>query len=157
MEYLNLWNTFLGAVRVGMIDGEVVINPTRKEMSSSTLNLVVSGAPRSHIGKWFRYTYRGNSWLETGFNEHLDLWQPQKCFMASKALLEVIKYLLPPLQPHNYILVCWQLAYIHNFYKHMIHLTITWFGHTAVMICLIKRIKIMSSHIHILIYNCHNL
>ncbi|XP_034283139.1 polyribonucleotide nucleotidyltransferase 1, mitochondrial [Pantherophis guttatus] len=43
------WNGPIGAVRVGMIDGEVVINPTRKEMSSSTLNLVVSGAPRSHI------------------------------------------------------------------------------------------------------------
>uniref|UniRef100_A0A670YR60 polyribonucleotide nucleotidyltransferase n=1 Tax=Pseudonaja textilis TaxID=8673 RepID=A0A670YR60_PSETE len=40
---------YFGAVRVGMIDGEVVINPTRKEMSSSTLNLVVSGAPRNHI------------------------------------------------------------------------------------------------------------
>lgn len=65
MEYINLWGTSLGAVRVGMIDGEVVINPTRKEMSSSTLNLVVSGAPRSHIGKWFRYKYRVNSWLET--------------------------------------------------------------------------------------------
>uniref|UniRef100_A0A670YR40 polyribonucleotide nucleotidyltransferase n=1 Tax=Pseudonaja textilis TaxID=8673 RepID=A0A670YR40_PSETE len=43
------WNGPIGAVRVGMIDGEVVINPTRKEMSSSTLNLVVSGAPRNHI------------------------------------------------------------------------------------------------------------
>uniref|UniRef100_A0A8C6VGH2 polyribonucleotide nucleotidyltransferase n=1 Tax=Naja naja TaxID=35670 RepID=A0A8C6VGH2_NAJNA len=43
------WNGPIGAVRVGMIDGEVVINPTRKEMSSSALNLVVSGAPRSHI------------------------------------------------------------------------------------------------------------
>lgn len=61
MEYLNLWSTFLGAVRVGMIDGEVVVNPTRKEMASSTLNLVVSGAPRSHIGKWFKYAYRDSS------------------------------------------------------------------------------------------------
>lgn len=41
----------LGAVRIGMIDGECVINPTRKEMSSSTLNLVVAGAPKSQIGK----------------------------------------------------------------------------------------------------------
>lgn len=37
-----------------MIDGEVVINPTRKEMSSSTLDLVVTGAPRSQIGKWLK-------------------------------------------------------------------------------------------------------
>uniref|UniRef100_A0A452RWF0 polyribonucleotide nucleotidyltransferase n=1 Tax=Ursus americanus TaxID=9643 RepID=A0A452RWF0_URSAM len=38
-----------GAVRIGMIDGECVVNPTRKEMSSSTLNLVVAGAPKSQI------------------------------------------------------------------------------------------------------------
>ncbi|XP_015686788.1 polyribonucleotide nucleotidyltransferase 1, mitochondrial [Protobothrops mucrosquamatus] len=44
-----LTSRLIGAVRVGMIDGEVVVNPTRKEMASSTLNLVVSGAPRSHI------------------------------------------------------------------------------------------------------------
>uniref|UniRef100_A0A670I5N1 Polynucleotide phosphorylase 1 n=1 Tax=Podarcis muralis TaxID=64176 RepID=A0A670I5N1_PODMU len=43
------WNGPIGAVRVGLIDGEVVVNPTRKEMSSSTLDLVVSGAPRSQI------------------------------------------------------------------------------------------------------------
>ncbi|XP_062979872.1 polyribonucleotide nucleotidyltransferase 1, mitochondrial [Elgaria multicarinata webbii] len=43
------WNGPIGAVRVGFIDGEVVVNPTRKEMSSSTLNLVVSGAPRSQV------------------------------------------------------------------------------------------------------------
>ncbi|XP_054853930.1 polyribonucleotide nucleotidyltransferase 1, mitochondrial [Eublepharis macularius] len=43
------WNGPVGAVRVGMIDGEVVVNPTRKEMSSSTLDLVVTGAPRSQI------------------------------------------------------------------------------------------------------------
>ncbi|XP_015282425.1 PREDICTED: polyribonucleotide nucleotidyltransferase 1, mitochondrial [Gekko japonicus] len=43
------WNGPIGAVRVGMIDGEIVINPTRKEMSSSTLDLVVTGAPRSQI------------------------------------------------------------------------------------------------------------
>ncbi|KAJ7341291.1 hypothetical protein JRQ81_005215 [Phrynocephalus forsythii] len=43
------WNGPIGAVRVGLIDGEPVVNPTRKEMSSSTLNLVVSGAPSSQV------------------------------------------------------------------------------------------------------------
>uniref|UniRef100_A0A2K5IXN5 Polyribonucleotide nucleotidyltransferase 1, mitochondrial n=1 Tax=Colobus angolensis palliatus TaxID=336983 RepID=A0A2K5IXN5_COLAP len=43
------WNGPIGAVRIGMIDGEYVVNPTRKEMSSSTLNLVVAGAPKSQI------------------------------------------------------------------------------------------------------------
>ncbi|ELW47880.1 Polyribonucleotide nucleotidyltransferase 1, mitochondrial [Tupaia chinensis] len=43
------WNGPIGAVRIGMIDGECVVNPTRKEMSSSPLNLVVAGAPKSHV------------------------------------------------------------------------------------------------------------
>uniref|UniRef100_A0A8D2L1T1 Polyribonucleotide nucleotidyltransferase 1, mitochondrial n=2 Tax=Varanus komodoensis TaxID=61221 RepID=A0A8D2L1T1_VARKO len=43
------WNGPIGAVRVGLINGEVVVNPTRKEMSSSTLNLVVAGAPHSQV------------------------------------------------------------------------------------------------------------
>lgn len=40
-----------GAVRVGLVDGELLINPTRAEMSSSTLNLIVSGGPSSQVGK----------------------------------------------------------------------------------------------------------
>lgn len=40
-----------GAVRVGLVDGELLINPTRAEMSSSTLNLVVAGGPSSQVGK----------------------------------------------------------------------------------------------------------
>nr|XP_033793940.1 polyribonucleotide nucleotidyltransferase 1, mitochondrial isoform X2 [Geotrypetes seraphini] len=43
------WNGPIGAVRVGLIDGEFVVNPTRKEMSSSKLNLVVAGAYHSQI------------------------------------------------------------------------------------------------------------
>lgn len=42
---------FSGAVRVGMVDGELLVNPTRAEMASSTLNLIVSGAPSSQVGK----------------------------------------------------------------------------------------------------------
>ncbi|RMC08011.1 hypothetical protein DUI87_15483 [Hirundo rustica rustica] len=43
------WNGPIGAVRVGLVDGETVINPTRKEMASSALNLVVAGAPQSQV------------------------------------------------------------------------------------------------------------
>ncbi|XP_033835083.1 polyribonucleotide nucleotidyltransferase 1, mitochondrial [Periophthalmus magnuspinnatus] len=43
------WHGPIGAVRVGMIDGEVLINPTRAEMISSTLNLIVAGAPSSQV------------------------------------------------------------------------------------------------------------
>ncbi|XP_068796011.1 polyribonucleotide nucleotidyltransferase 1, mitochondrial isoform X1 [Struthio camelus] len=43
------WNGPIGAVRVGLVDGETVINPTRKQLSSSTLNLVVAGAPQNQV------------------------------------------------------------------------------------------------------------
>ncbi|NXG67277.1 PNPT1 nucleotidyltransferase, partial [Hemiprocne comata] len=43
------WNGPIGAVRVGLVDGEAVINPTRKQMSSSALNLVVAGAPQNQV------------------------------------------------------------------------------------------------------------
>lgn len=43
------WNGPIGAVRVGLVDGELLINPTRAEMSSSTLNLIVSGGPSSQV------------------------------------------------------------------------------------------------------------
>uniref|UniRef100_A0A3Q3KCV4 Polyribonucleotide nucleotidyltransferase 1, mitochondrial n=1 Tax=Monopterus albus TaxID=43700 RepID=A0A3Q3KCV4_MONAL len=41
------WNGPIGAVRVGMVDGELVINPTRVEMTSSSL--IVAGAPSSQV------------------------------------------------------------------------------------------------------------
>ncbi|NXW89499.1 PNPT1 nucleotidyltransferase, partial [Alopecoenas beccarii] len=43
------WNGPIGAVRVGLVDGETIINPTRKQMSSSALNLIVAGAPQSQV------------------------------------------------------------------------------------------------------------
>lgn len=35
------WNGPIGAVRVGMVENELKVNPSRREMSQSTLNLVV--------------------------------------------------------------------------------------------------------------------
>ncbi|XP_050982645.1 polyribonucleotide nucleotidyltransferase 1, mitochondrial isoform X1 [Labeo rohita] len=43
------WNGPIGAVRVGLVDGEFIINPTRAEMSGSKLNLVIAGAPSSQV------------------------------------------------------------------------------------------------------------
>ncbi|KAM8851667.1 polyribonucleotide nucleotidyltransferase 1, mitochondrial isoform 1-T1 [Synchiropus picturatus] len=43
------WNGPIGAVRVGLVDGELLINPTRAEMMSSTLNLIIAGAPSSQV------------------------------------------------------------------------------------------------------------
>ncbi|TNN63719.1 Polyribonucleotide nucleotidyltransferase 1, mitochondrial [Liparis tanakae] len=43
------WHGPIGAVRVGMVDGEMLINPTRMEMTSSTLNLIVAAGPSSQV------------------------------------------------------------------------------------------------------------
>ncbi|KAI4468787.1 polyribonucleotide nucleotidyltransferase [Holotrichia oblita] len=43
------WNGPVGAVRVGFIENEVVINPTRKELQSSSLNLVVAATKQNLV------------------------------------------------------------------------------------------------------------
>lgn len=43
------WHGPIGAVRVGLVDGQLVVNPTRAEMASSSLNLIVAGAPSSQV------------------------------------------------------------------------------------------------------------
>ncbi|XP_035687373.1 polyribonucleotide nucleotidyltransferase 1, mitochondrial-like [Branchiostoma floridae] len=43
------WNGPIGAVRVGIVDDEYVINPTRRQLSRSKLNLVVTGAERNLV------------------------------------------------------------------------------------------------------------
>lgn len=43
------WEGPVGAVRVGLIDGEVIVQPTRRELSKSALNLVVTAADRKLI------------------------------------------------------------------------------------------------------------
>ena len=40
----------MGAVRVGLIDGEVIVQPTRRELSKSSLNLIVTAADQKLIG-----------------------------------------------------------------------------------------------------------
>ncbi|KAH8383573.1 hypothetical protein KR009_009337 [Drosophila setifemur] len=43
------WNGPIGAVRVGLCDGEVMINPTRRELQSSQLDLVVSATKQNLV------------------------------------------------------------------------------------------------------------
>ncbi|XP_046746299.1 polyribonucleotide nucleotidyltransferase 1, mitochondrial [Diprion similis] len=43
------WNGPVAAVRMGFIDGEIVINPTRKQMQNSDLNLIITALANSHI------------------------------------------------------------------------------------------------------------
>ena len=41
-----------GAVQVGFINGDVVINPSRTDMRSSLLNLVVSASEHNKVGEF---------------------------------------------------------------------------------------------------------
>lgn len=43
------WNGPVGAVRVGMIDNELIINPTRRQIQDSVLNLIVTSAKQNLI------------------------------------------------------------------------------------------------------------
>jgi polyribonucleotide nucleotidyltransferase len=47
--------SFSAAVRVGSINGQFIANPTRQQMQTSDLNLVVSVNQKGHLGKC---TYR---------------------------------------------------------------------------------------------------
>jgi len=42
----------LGAVQVGYIDHEVVINPSRKDLQYSQLNLIVSATEQKKVGEF---------------------------------------------------------------------------------------------------------
>ncbi|XP_002737157.2 polyribonucleotide nucleotidyltransferase 1, mitochondrial-like [Saccoglossus kowalevskii] len=43
------WNGPVGAVRMGLIDGKFIVNPTRLELIKSKLNLIVTGSKKSSI------------------------------------------------------------------------------------------------------------
>ncbi|RWS07529.1 Polyribonucleotide nucleotidyltransferase 1-like protein [Dinothrombium tinctorium] len=43
------WHGPVGAVRVGLVNNEVVINPTRKELLSSKINFIITGAPNKSV------------------------------------------------------------------------------------------------------------
>ncbi|XP_043271640.1 polyribonucleotide nucleotidyltransferase 1, mitochondrial [Venturia canescens] len=43
------WNGPVGAVRVGFIDNEILINPTRREMQKSLLNLIVTATKQNMV------------------------------------------------------------------------------------------------------------
>lgn len=43
------WNGPVGAVRVGLIDNELVINPTRREIQESSLNLIITAAQQNLV------------------------------------------------------------------------------------------------------------
>lgn len=96
------WDGPVGAVRVGLIDGEAVINPTRKELSESALNLVVAGCEHSRV---VMIEAAANNVLQqdflkaikNGMKETQNIIQHIKALQKShgKAKREVAKYFIP--------------------------------------------------------------
>ena len=43
------WNGPIAAVRVGCVEGELIVNPTRREMSKSSLSLVLAAVEPNRI------------------------------------------------------------------------------------------------------------
>ncbi|XP_065321728.1 polyribonucleotide nucleotidyltransferase 1, mitochondrial-like isoform X2 [Gordionus sp. m RMFG-2023] len=43
------WNGPVAAVRLGLLDGEILVNPTRKEQQKSKLNLVIAGMEHNKV------------------------------------------------------------------------------------------------------------
>lgn len=57
---ITILNLFvLGAVRVGYVDNEIIINPTRKEQQQSPLNLIIAGCKGEKVGKNVPHSYEG--------------------------------------------------------------------------------------------------
>ena len=52
-------NVVSGAVQVGYIDHEVVINPSRKDLHHSELNLIVSATEQKKVGEFVRSHFTG--------------------------------------------------------------------------------------------------
>ncbi|MBP8785555.1 MAG: polyribonucleotide nucleotidyltransferase [Synergistaceae bacterium] len=74
------WNGPIGAVRVGCIDNELVINPTEDQMSSSTLDLVVAG----HAG--------GITMVEAGAHEVPESLLIDALELAQKHILTLVDF-----------------------------------------------------------------
>ena len=74
------WNGPIGAVRVGCIDNELVINPTEDQMPSSTLDLVVAG----HAG--------GITMVEAGAHEVSESLLIDALELAQKNILILVDF-----------------------------------------------------------------
>ena len=57
------WSGPVGAVRVGIVNDDIVINPTRLQLTQSCLNLVVAGARKSSIGMTITFLFLRSSIL----------------------------------------------------------------------------------------------
>ena len=69
------WNGPIGAVRVGYIDDNPVINPTRQEINRSQLNLIVAANEGNKISKYTR--------AEKNFRVSAILWEIKaSCLLA---------------------------------------------------------------------------
>nr|XP_053626356.1 polyribonucleotide nucleotidyltransferase 1, mitochondrial-like [Cherax quadricarinatus] len=81
------WMGPVGSVRVGLIDGEVIIQPTRRELSKSSLNLVISGAERKLI---VMLEGGGNNVLQQDLMKAIRMGV-KECQLIIKAIQDLVK------------------------------------------------------------------
>ena len=75
------WNGPIGAVRVGCLDGELVVNPDEADMPRSTLDLTVAG----HRG--------GITMVEAGANELTEDKMVDALQLASEAIVKIVDFI----------------------------------------------------------------
>ncbi|GIY42052.1 polyribonucleotide nucleotidyltransferase 1, mitochondrial [Caerostris darwini] len=80
------WNGPIGAVRVGLVDGKIIINPTRKELSQSCLNLVVAATGHNQV---VMLEASANNILQQDFIEALKEEPSAEIMDSTKLLLKV--------------------------------------------------------------------
>ncbi len=58
----EFWVIFsLGAVRMGCVDHELIVNPTRRQLNNSTLDLIVAAADKKKVGQFITIHYKYGS------------------------------------------------------------------------------------------------
>lgn len=75
------WNGPIGAVRIGCLDGELVVNPDEADMPRSTLDLTVAG----HRG--------GITMVEAGANELTEDKMVDALELASEAIVKIVDFI----------------------------------------------------------------
>lgn len=85
------WNGPVGAVRVGMLGEDLVVNPTRRELSQSSLNLIVVAANQNLV---VMLEGGANNILQQDFNKAIK-FGVKECQAIVKGLLQLKEFAKP--------------------------------------------------------------
>ncbi|XP_065218144.1 polyribonucleotide nucleotidyltransferase 1, mitochondrial [Planococcus citri] len=85
------WNGPVGAVRVGMLGDELIVNPTRRELSRSSLNLIVVAANQNLV---VMLEGGANDILQQDFNKAIK-FGVKECQAVVQGLIQLKKFAKP--------------------------------------------------------------